>query len=50
MFFIESKINGRWVRLSRKTYTQERAANMVAYLIEDVTIADASEEYRYVQA
>lgn len=50
MYVIQSRINGRWVTISRKQYTAERAANMVAYLIEEVEIEDASEDYRYVPA
>lgn len=50
MYSIETRINGRWVRISRKLYTAERAANMVAYLIEEVDLVDASEDYRYVPA
>lgn len=49
-YHIESLINGRWVRISRKTYTAERAANMVAYLIDEVETVDASGDYRYVPA
>lgn len=50
MYRIESLINGRWVQLSRKTYTKERAQSLVANLIDEVTIAEAGEEYRYVPA
>lgn len=48
MYAIESRINGRWVRISTKRYTAERAANLVAYLVEEVEIEEAGEDYRYV--
>lgn len=50
MYCIESRINGRWVRLSNKRYSAERAANLVAYMVEDVEIEEAGEDYRYVPA
>lgn len=48
-YAIESRIRGRWVRLGRKTYPAERAANLVANLIAEVEIVDATEDYRMVQ-
>jgi hypothetical protein len=48
MFHVETLINGRWVRISTRPYTRERAANIVANLISEVEIADASADYRTV--
>lgn len=44
MYRIESLINGRWVQLSRKVYTKERAQNLVAYMNEETGMQDT----RYV--
>lgn len=44
MYVIESLISGKWILLSRKTYSKERAQNLVAYLNEET----GEEDSRYV--
>lgn len=44
MYCIESLISGKWVKLSKKQYTKERAQNLVAYMNEETGMEDT----RYV--